>query len=1223
MSSLRGAIDPIPKLFQGTWEGENKIVVGIDIGTTQSGVAFAFLEKGQDQAIQRVTHWPGQEAQSLASKIPTLVWYNTDKEAVSFGAEALSPQAEEEAEDNEWQLARHFKLHLHPGSMRNEHGLALDPLPPGVSLLRVYSDFLGYLIRHTQTFFEDRIIDGRLIWQKHRPSMQFIIAHPNGWGIREQAFLRTAATNAGLVTNATAATCIRFVTEAEASVHFCIYHTNLGSRLKPGMKFAVCDAGGSTVDTTVYSVISTRVPIELEEAHASACVQAGAIFVNAAAEQHIQRTLTSANLPSEDVADYSKRGIQDFEKNLKRQFAGSADSKTVEVAGTRTNYPAIGIRRGHMSLSGERVQKFFDICVNEIKSSVDQQIQGLNISHILLVGGFGDSPYLRRVFKDRYEPQGCQITLTNDSTSKAVADGAIIWSTTSNVTGRAPRSSFGIETSMRYNSGNVDHQGREVITCPSGNQKVSGIWSQIAAKGVTIDARAVARESFSQAFSSPNPDLSNFEVSLISYANNGEPMWARDKRGVFANGFQNCCTISADLTNLSGALEPRIGVHGNKYWRLYFEVCIRFGGTELEAYLEWEERGATRTSDVTIVPDDPVEDQKVTKPVATREKITSEELDVILSQEASAPVLILGRFNTPREDFIYTASEHMGIGPESDIRNSAISIQKTVINGHPFNLINTPGFDDPHKGNLEVFVDIARYLLSEELKSGVKGIVYVHCATDSLQSRSLIENLNVLFNILLGQPALRILTVLVVPPSSKGVEDAHAVATDMQNSDSAFSAAQKAEARIMASVLDDVDVFDVLNNFMKNDLVQLKIQRDRPVNIRHTIEQALGYCDISSVSASLTRQKEETTQEYRPSLVATKRELEVTRTTLEHARRLLAETQEKAERYQAGYRQLEVQIGGEQKRSQDLARKLQDTQAEYSSLRSQLQLQENTEQSEIVLGLKDINRAIEDIGRAFSAHFTDRHANAAFNKDPLEVTTLDARDLTALQVAFGHMEGEPSFIKSSDGAGMMVEDFFDYGIRHLLCSFLWQRIFTPFHPRLNDPFDQLLTGIYQNIQRREPQAASGKWRVNTYIGIDSSDHEGLAKGEIIASHATHFCEGIIALAKAFFGQDQDVQLEEAHSSQVHKLMQEAWDWNAQLKGKVVVLGDFYQIRYEPRSPLDPNLMEEFEPRKGVSAEKILGTLGLGLISAQAVGGEQPLETTVVCKATVATESLYS
>lgn len=28
------------------WDGESRVVIGIDIGTTQSGVAFAFLETG-------------------------------------------------------------------------------------------------------------------------------------------------------------------------------------------------------------------------------------------------------------------------------------------------------------------------------------------------------------------------------------------------------------------------------------------------------------------------------------------------------------------------------------------------------------------------------------------------------------------------------------------------------------------------------------------------------------------------------------------------------------------------------------------------------------------------------------------------------------------------------------------------------------------------------------------------------------------------------------------------------------------------------------------------------------------------------------------------------------------------------------------------------------------------------------------------------------------------
>jgi hypothetical protein len=49
------------------------------------------------------------------------------------------------------------------------------------------------------------------------------------------------------------------------------------------------------------------------------------------------------------------------------------------------------------------------------------------------------------------------------------------------------------------------------------------------------------------------------------------------------------CRITGNLSNLSGALERKIGQHGNPYWYLEFEVCIRFGGTELEAYLEWKE----------------------------------------------------------------------------------------------------------------------------------------------------------------------------------------------------------------------------------------------------------------------------------------------------------------------------------------------------------------------------------------------------------------------------------------------------------------------------------------------------------------------------------------------------------------------------------------------------------------------------------------------------------
>lgn len=101
MASPSGSINAVPKPFHGVWEGESKIVVGIDVGTTQSGVAFAFLQRGRclivklylrftqttarldaEQTIHRVTRWPGQEAQNLQSKVPTLVWYDHDKKAL-------------------------------------------------------------------------------------------------------------------------------------------------------------------------------------------------------------------------------------------------------------------------------------------------------------------------------------------------------------------------------------------------------------------------------------------------------------------------------------------------------------------------------------------------------------------------------------------------------------------------------------------------------------------------------------------------------------------------------------------------------------------------------------------------------------------------------------------------------------------------------------------------------------------------------------------------------------------------------------------------------------------------------------------------------------------------------------------------------------------------------------------------------------------------------------
>ncbi|KAG8759784.1 hypothetical protein FRC11_001447, partial [Ceratobasidium sp. 423] len=516
--------------FGGPWEGETKIVLGIDIGTTRSSVAFAFLQKGENQVIHHVTKWLGREAQAY-DKVPTLIWYDTNQRAVSFGAEAQLYNTEEQAENNGWFLAKHFKLRLYPDKIKTRVG---KDLPPGVSLEQIYSDFLGYLLEYTRTHFEDHILDGKDIWQKFSPEMEVVLAHPNGWGIREQAFLRSAVIRAGLLTTDRALSQVRFVAEAEASVHFCIHHANLGSRLQPGTNVLVCDAGGSTVDTTLYSVILRGSTLELEEKRESTCVLAGAIFVDFEAEKFLRNHLAGTGLNEEDIAEYVKAGVKDFESFAKRVFDNETAQQSI-VIGARFTNTAIGIRRGRMIIPGPIIKGFFDVCIKDITRSVDEQLAGLNIPgpnilYILLVGGFGDSPYLRQEFTKRYESQKCSLVATNDSTSKAVADGAVLWYTAQRVVSRRPRHSFGIETLVAYDHNDPDHQGRKGLSCTLACATVPGRWNNLVRKGVPLDAGTIVRIPFFLDFSTPRPDPGRFELDLYTYSGDDEPMWMRNKQ---------------------------------------------------------------------------------------------------------------------------------------------------------------------------------------------------------------------------------------------------------------------------------------------------------------------------------------------------------------------------------------------------------------------------------------------------------------------------------------------------------------------------------------------------------------------------------------------------------------------------------------------------------------------------------------------------------------------
>jgi hypothetical protein len=146
------------------------------------------------------------------------------------------------------------------------------PLPSDISLKRVYRDLLQYLFKHARNFYLQQP-GATSVWERLENDRYYIFTTPNGWDTVQQQFLLQAAVEADLVGKRDPDLHLDFISEGEASVHFSIANSASAIWLKEGISFAVIDAGGSTVDTTLYRCDKRSPRLVLSEQCASVCIQ--------------------------------------------------------------------------------------------------------------------------------------------------------------------------------------------------------------------------------------------------------------------------------------------------------------------------------------------------------------------------------------------------------------------------------------------------------------------------------------------------------------------------------------------------------------------------------------------------------------------------------------------------------------------------------------------------------------------------------------------------------------------------------------------------------------------------------------------------------------------------------------------------------------------------------------------------------------------------------------
>ncbi|KAI0628133.1 hypothetical protein C8Q77DRAFT_1162430 [Trametes polyzona] len=580
-----------------------KLVIAMDVGTTYSGVAYAVLDPGEVPKIQGITRFPGQENAAGDSKIPSILYYRRDGTVHSVGAEAAMPGMELEAEDEDLVFVEWFKLHLRPETLDSEEikRRELPPLPKGKTVLDVFADFTRYLFRCTQRYIKETHANGESLWSSLQDRIEFVLSHPNGWEGLQQGKMRQAAIMAGLVPDSPEGHArVHFVTEGEASLHFCIRSGLTADSIADGHNVMIVDAGGGTVDISSYCFVST-IPLTVEEIASADCIMQGSTRVNARAKIFLQERLKdSAYGNEEDI----KAMLEYFDKSTKPIFKDPTEQSYIKFGSMGCNDPKVKIRRGQLLLSGPEMESFYkpslDAIVAAVRKQRDEAVGA--ISNVFLVGGFAASPWLYANLQKAVKPLGLKLYRPDTHTNKAVAEGGVSFYLEHFVSARVMKMSYGTIINTSYDPTDPDHVARswKKIVRPSGRIVVPDFFSPILAKGT----RVRGSEEMSKGYFKESRELKTLDTmsaEIICYRGKKDnPQWV----DLEPECFTTLCTVFADTSKVVKI--PRAGRNGIHYAQS-FEIVLICGLTELQAQIRWEENGQEMRSPAKIVYDDDLE----------------------------------------------------------------------------------------------------------------------------------------------------------------------------------------------------------------------------------------------------------------------------------------------------------------------------------------------------------------------------------------------------------------------------------------------------------------------------------------------------------------------------------------------------------------------------------------------------------------------------------------
>ncbi|KAH3774354.1 heat shock 70 kDa protein 12B-like [Dreissena polymorpha] len=433
------------------------IVAAFDFGTTYSGYAFSFKE--DPSKVQTNSNWYAGNLVSL--KTSTTVLLTPDGAFHSFGFDAEDQYSNLSIDKNHqgWRLFRRFKMVLHGGKNISRSSTVEDIQGFPHPAMEIFTMAIRFLREHLLK---------ALMLQKtgiSESDITYILTVPAIWDDMGKQFMREAAVEAGIDDGR-----LKLALEPEAAAIWC---ERLESSLH-GDTFMVLDLGGGTADISVHERRPGGTMKIIRQASGGPWggIYVDDNFVSFLSEIFGEQTMSA--MKTEEMFDYFDI-VREFETK-KRTFHGETDAMvtfqvpvsaralseklTTQNLGDRLE--AYRKKHGHkiilrgddkLSVQSIAMRSWFDGSLSKLIEHMKSVLKEPNmkgISSVLLVGGFGESEYVRQ--KIRSGIPGMQLVVPSEA-GLAVLKGAVMFGhNPSIVTSRVMPFTYGVAVQQVYDA---------------------------------------------------------------------------------------------------------------------------------------------------------------------------------------------------------------------------------------------------------------------------------------------------------------------------------------------------------------------------------------------------------------------------------------------------------------------------------------------------------------------------------------------------------------------------------------------------------------------------------------------------------------------------------------------------------------------------------------------------------------------------------------------------